>query len=80
MNRGKTTATATGSGIEVLKSHAGGPPRRDPDQAAHAPGDAARRGREVKDAEEQSVHDFVQDVELALMEMKSETLAKSTRP
>src|SRR4030095_428273 len=31
---------------------------------------------EVKDAEEQSVHDFVQDVELALMEMKSETLAK----
>jgi DnaK suppressor protein len=31
---------------------------------------------EVKDAEEQSVHDFVQDVELALMEMKSATLAK----
>ena len=31
---------------------------------------------EVKDPEEQSVHDFVQDVELALMEMKSETLAK----
>ena len=30
----------------------------------------------VRDAEEQSVHDFVQDVELALMEMKSETLAK----
>ena len=29
---------------------------------------------EVKDAEEQSVHDFVQDVELALMEMKAETL------
>ena len=31
---------------------------------------------EVKDAEEQSVQDFAQDVELALMEMKSETLAK----
>jgi DnaK suppressor protein len=31
---------------------------------------------EVKDPEEQSVHDFVQDVELALIEMKSETLAK----
>lgn len=31
---------------------------------------------EVKDAEEQSVQDFVQDVELALMEMKSETLAQ----
>jgi DnaK suppressor protein len=30
----------------------------------------------VRDAEEQSVHDFVQDVELALMEMKSETLKK----
>ena len=30
----------------------------------------------VRDAEEQSVHDFVQDVELALMEMKSETLHK----
>lgn len=28
----------------------------------------------VRDTEEQSVHDFVQDVELALMEMKSETL------
>ena len=31
---------------------------------------------EVKDAEEQSVEDFAQDVELALMEMKSETLQK----
>ena len=31
---------------------------------------------EVKDAEEQSVQDFVQDVELALMEMKSETLGR----
>jgi len=31
---------------------------------------------EVKDAEEQSVQDFVQDVELALMEMKSQTLAQ----
>jgi DnaK suppressor protein len=31
---------------------------------------------EVKDAEEQSVSDFVQDVELALMEMKSETLGQ----
>jgi DnaK suppressor protein len=31
---------------------------------------------EVKDPEEQSVHDFVQDVELALMEMQSETLQK----
>ena len=30
----------------------------------------------VTDAEEQSVNDFVQDVELALMEMKSETLTK----
>lgn len=30
----------------------------------------------VKDAEEQSVNDFVQEVELALMEMKSETLQK----
>ncbi|HEX6738805.1 MAG TPA: TraR/DksA family transcriptional regulator [Vicinamibacteria bacterium] len=30
----------------------------------------------VKDAEEQSMHDFVQDVELALVEMKSETLAR----
>jgi DnaK suppressor protein len=30
----------------------------------------------VRDTEEQSVHDFVQDVELALMEMKSETLHK----
>jgi DnaK suppressor protein len=30
----------------------------------------------VRDTEEQSVHDFVQDVELALMEMKSETLKK----
>jgi DnaK suppressor protein len=31
---------------------------------------------EVKDAEEQSVDDFVQDVDFALMQMKSETLAK----
>lgn len=31
---------------------------------------------EVKDAEEQSVADFVQDVDFALMEMKSATLAK----
>jgi DnaK suppressor protein len=30
----------------------------------------------VKDAEEQSVDDFVQEVDFALMEMKSETLAK----
>ena len=30
----------------------------------------------VRDTEEQSVHDFVQDVELALMEMKSETLGQ----
>ena len=31
---------------------------------------------EVKDAEEQSVSDFVQEVDFALMEMKSATLAK----
>jgi DnaK suppressor protein len=31
---------------------------------------------EVKDAEEQSVNDFVQHMDFALMEMKSETLAK----
>ncbi len=31
---------------------------------------------EVKDAEEQSVADFVQEVDFALMEMKSATLAK----
>jgi DnaK suppressor protein len=31
---------------------------------------------EVKDAEEQSVDDFVQEVDFALMEMKSETLSK----
>ena len=31
---------------------------------------------EVRDAEEQSVDDFVQEVDLALMEMKSETLKK----
>jgi DnaK suppressor protein len=31
---------------------------------------------EVTDTEEQSVHDFVRDVELALMEMKAETLTK----
>jgi DnaK suppressor protein len=31
---------------------------------------------EVKDAEEQSVDDFVQEVDFALMQMKSETLAK----
>jgi DnaK suppressor protein len=31
---------------------------------------------EVKDAEEQSVDDFVQEVDFALMEMKSATLAK----
>lgn len=31
---------------------------------------------EVKDAEEQSVADFVQDVDFALMQMKSETLAR----
>lgn len=30
----------------------------------------------VKDAEEQSVDDFVQEVDFALMQMKSETLAK----
>lgn len=30
---------------------------------------------EVRDAEEQSVDDFVQDVDLALMQMKSETLS-----
>jgi len=30
----------------------------------------------VKDAEEQSVDDFVQEVDFALMEMKSKTLAK----
>lgn len=33
-------------------------------------------GAEVMDAEEQSVNDFVQDVDLALMQMKSETLKK----
>ncbi len=31
---------------------------------------------EVTDAEEQSVNDFVQDVDLALMQMKTETLKK----
>ena len=31
---------------------------------------------EVRDAEEQSVDDFVQEVDFALMEMKSETLRK----
>jgi|PlaIllAssembly_1097288.scaffolds.fasta_scaffold2130144_1 DnaK suppressor protein len=31
---------------------------------------------QVKDAEEQSVADFVQEVDFALMQMKSETLAK----
>ena len=31
---------------------------------------------EVKDAEEQSVDDFVQEVDFALMQMKSKTLAK----
>ncbi len=31
---------------------------------------------EVKDAEEQSVDDFVQDVDFTLMQMKSETLGK----
>ena len=31
---------------------------------------------EVKDAEEQSVDDFVQEVDFALMEMKSQTLSK----
>jgi len=31
---------------------------------------------DVKDPEEQSVDDFVQDVDLALMEMKAETLSK----
>jgi DnaK suppressor protein len=31
---------------------------------------------EVRDAEEQSVDDFVQDVDFALMEMKSETLRR----
>jgi DnaK suppressor protein len=31
---------------------------------------------EVKDAEEQSVDDFVQEVDFALMQMKSETLSK----
>ena len=31
---------------------------------------------DVKDAEEQSVDDFVQEVDLALMQMKSETLKK----
>lgn len=31
---------------------------------------------EVRDAEEQSVDDFVQDVDFALMQMKSETLAR----
>jgi DnaK suppressor protein len=31
---------------------------------------------EVKDAEEQSVDDFVQEVDFALMEMKSRTLSK----
>jgi RNA polymerase-binding transcription factor len=30
----------------------------------------------VKDAEEQSVDDFVQEVDFALMEMKSQTLSK----
>jgi DnaK suppressor protein len=33
-------------------------------------------GADVTDAEEQSVNDFVQDVDLALMQMKSETLKK----
>ncbi len=32
--------------------------------------------KDVKDAEEQSVDDFVQEVDLALMQMKSETLKK----
>jgi DnaK suppressor protein len=31
---------------------------------------------EVKDAEEQSVDDFIQEVDFALMEMKSQTLGK----
>jgi DnaK suppressor protein len=33
-------------------------------------------GTDVTDAEEQSVNDFVQDVDLALMQMKTETLKK----
>jgi DnaK suppressor protein len=33
-------------------------------------------GRDVRDAEEQSVDDFVQEVDLALMQMKTETLKK----
>ena len=76
MNRGKTTATATRERHQVLKAMLEA--RRDEIQTKlrtrreTLPDEVAQ----VKDAEEQSVHDFVQDVELALMEMKSETLAK----
>jgi len=31
---------------------------------------------EVRDAEEQSVHDFAQDMDFALMQMKADTLGK----
>lgn len=76
MNRGKTAATATRERQQVLKAMLEA--RRDEIQTKlrtrreTLPDEVAQ----VKDAEEQSVHDFVQDVELALMEMKSETLAK----
>jgi RNA polymerase-binding protein DksA len=77
MKRGKTTATAVNrERHQVLKAMLEA--RRDEIQTKlrtlreTLPDEVAQ----VKDAEEQSVHDFVQEVELALMEMKSETLAK----
>ena len=77
MTRGKTTQTATNrERHRILKAMLEA--RRDEIQSKlrsrreTLPAEVA----EVKDPEEQSVHDFVQDVELALMEMKSETLAK----
>lgn len=38
--------------------------------------DTPAEAKDVRDAEEQSVDDFVQEVDLALMQMKSETLKK----
>ena len=58
--------------LPAAEGNARGPPARDPREAALAARDASPMdAHDVRDAEEQSVDDFVQEVDLALMQMKS---------
>ena len=77
MTDGKTTTTATASGTQVLKAMLEDRRGEIQDKLRSLRETLpAEVGTRCKDAEEQSVDDFVQEVDLALMEMKSETLRK----